>query len=115
VQSNWRLSELRATIDILVASAYRLAFHDLELILNDFPLLDRGQPPLNGECASTITRDLVLSMTADFCKEPRLDLRDRVLEAKRFGAIPYVPSEFAKSSSRRSNNSEVSYHASASN
>ncbi|OOL16221.1 restriction endonuclease, partial [Klebsiella aerogenes] len=59
-----RMAQLRAQIDTEVALAYGLGLKDMELILQDFPLLDRGQIRLHGESRSTITRDTVLSVMA---------------------------------------------------
>ena len=56
-----RMGRLRAEIDAEVAVAYGLNLGDMELILRDFPILDRGQPMLPGEAESTITRDTVLA------------------------------------------------------
>jgi hypothetical protein len=111
----WEVGRLRATSDTLVAGAYQLTFRDLELILQDFPLLDRGQPPLRGEQASTITRDFLLAMAAEFYGEPREDLRERVVEGRRLGAAPYVPSEFARSPLRLMEGRKESPRAPASN
>ena len=54
------LSTLRAEIDALVMAAYEIGPAEAEMLLDDFPLLDRGQPALPGEPSSTITRDFVL-------------------------------------------------------
>ncbi len=90
-----RMAQLRAEIDAEVAVAYGLSLDDMELMLSDFPILDRGQPALPGEARSTITRDTVLS-AASKRTGVRLDLwAERVHEARRLGARAYVPSEIA--------------------
>ncbi|CAM5583074.1 site-specific DNA-methyltransferase (adenine-specific) OS=Streptomyces fumanus OX=67302 GN=GCM10018772_51070 PE=4 SV=1 [Streptomyces fumanus] len=84
----------RAEIDVLVAEAYGLGPDELQLIFDDFPLLDRGQPALDGEEQSTITRDLVLSRAhSGGAAKP---WADRVAEAERLGAVAYVPADYAR-------------------
>lgn len=55
------MQKLRVEIDLLVAQAYGLEFEEIEIIMDDFPSIDRRQPALDGEQRSTITRDCVLS------------------------------------------------------
>jgi hypothetical protein len=91
-----RMAHLRSEIDAEVAVAYGLELTDLELMLSDFPILDRGQPPLPGEFKSTITRDTVLAMAAKRMGS-RLNLWEkRAKEARVIGAQAYVPSEIAR-------------------
>jgi hypothetical protein len=59
-----RMAHLRAEIDAEVAVAYGLEIDDFELMLADFPILDRGQPALPTEYKSTITRDTALAVAA---------------------------------------------------
>ncbi|MEI8095331.1 MAG: hypothetical protein WCG80_14065 [Spirochaetales bacterium] len=49
----WKRAELRATLDVLVASAYGLTTTDFARVLTTFPLLDRDQPALEGDCFVT--------------------------------------------------------------
>jgi hypothetical protein len=84
---------LRATIDATIFNAYGLDLDDAALIMNDFPLLDRGQPPIAGETRSTITRDFVLARAADLHRSKVTDWHRRRDEAMRGGAVPYIPSE----------------------
>lgn len=86
-----RAAELRAQIDVLALSGYGGTFEDLETILADFPLLDRGQPTLTGETRSTITTDFLLLAAAKKFKCPTAVLNDRVRRAINAGATPYVP------------------------
>lgn len=91
----WEMAELRAMIDLEVLIAYGLGYEELMVILGDFPLLDRGQPPISGEDSSTITRDYLLA-----CASHRFNLSDsevarRVAMARTAGAVPYIPSEMA--------------------
>ncbi len=90
-----RMAWLRAQLDIEVAVAYGLSFEDLQLVLSDFPLLDRAQSPLPGEKKSTITVDLLLAAAA---KRLHADPRDdswsvRARMAEEIGAFGYQPSE----------------------
>jgi hypothetical protein len=109
-------ARLRAEIDAVVADLYGLSEHDYAYILSTFPLLDRDQPALPGEPASSITRDLALltllwrrgiapptDIVAFFkeagvdlrrCTGSMLDLEERVRCAiEDAGAVAYVPSQ----------------------
>jgi hypothetical protein len=92
-----RMAHLRAEIDAEVAVAYGLNIDDLELMLNDFPILDRGQPALPGEAKSTVTRDTALAIAAKRMGERTCSWEKRAHEARGMGAQPYVPSEIAAS------------------
>jgi len=88
-------ARLRAQIDAEVAVAYGLSLNDLKTVIADFPLLDRGQPRLDDETSSTVTRDLLMATAA---KRMREDPEPWTLRAERaldLGARAYVPSEFA--------------------
>lgn len=90
-----RMAQLRAEIDAEVAVAYGLDIDDLELMLQDFPLLDRGQPALQGEVKSTITRDTTLAAAGKRIGA-RVDAwQERVRMARELGSQAYVPSEIA--------------------
>ncbi|OME28903.1 hypothetical protein BSK63_23625 [Paenibacillus odorifer] len=93
--NGWKNAELRANIDIAVLTAYDLRYEDLVVMLDDFPLLDRGQPPILGESVSTITIDYLLLNAAKHFGKPFADLQERVDVAKSVGAVPYIPSEMA--------------------
>lgn len=79
----------RAEIDLAICQAYRIDPADLPLLLADFPLLDRGQPPLPGETGSRVTTDLLLGTAGD------ARAWERYLAATSIGALAYVPEEFA--------------------
>jgi hypothetical protein len=88
------VAETRAAIDIQVLVGYGLDFDDLLVMVKDFPLLDRAQPPLPGEPRSTVTRDLLLTRAAvrfDICTG---EWSERLMQATKLGAVAYVPSEF---------------------
>jgi len=93
--NGWKIAEHRAEIELAVLTAFGLKYEDLELLLNDFPLLDRGQPPIPGEQSSTITRDYLLLAAAQRFKHPTQDLAARVESARKAGALPYIPSEMS--------------------
>jgi hypothetical protein len=90
------LSTLRAEIDALVMEAYGLAPSEAKLVMRDFPLLDRGQPPLPGEARSTITGDLVLLEMNRRHGSEYDRLAGRVDAALAAGAEAYVPSQLAR-------------------
>jgi hypothetical protein len=90
----WQIGRWRARIDALAAREWDLSLHDLQVVLSDFPLLDRGQPTLEGESRSTITTDFVLAAFLEAVGEQPGAFDTRVMNAKRMGAIPYVPAEY---------------------
>lgn len=90
-----RMAQLRGEIDAEVAVAYGLDLKDMELVLQDFPILDRGQMGLPGEAKSTITRDSVLAAMAKRTGSRSTVWSRRAVEARALGAMAYVPSELA--------------------
>lgn len=90
----WQVAELRAEADALVATAYGCADRDVRLILDDFPLLDRAQPSIRGEAASSVTRDLLLATWSRRKGRSGNEEMMRVGEARRAGAVAYLASEF---------------------
>jgi hypothetical protein len=90
-----RMAQLRGEIDAEVAVAYGLDLKDMELVLQDFPILDRGQIALPGEAKSTITRDSVLAAMARRTSSRSTVWARRADEARALGALAYVPSELA--------------------
>ncbi|HYL56666.1 MAG TPA: N-6 DNA methylase [Gemmatimonadales bacterium] len=101
--SGWEYGKLRAEIDWRVLSAYQLGLDDLVLMLRDFPLLDRGEPPIADEPCSTITRDFLLLETATGLgleSDSRVAVwRERVVAAGAAGAVPYRPSHLVRAAS----------------
>lgn len=85
------MAELRAEADVVVLRAYGLSADHLRTMLEDFPLLDRGQPPLPGELRSTVTRDLLLTRALVGRPEGAVHAR-RLEEALRAGAVAYEAS-----------------------
>jgi len=88
---NDRMSRLRVKIDTEVMKAYRIDEKDMKLIMTDFPLLDRKQPPIKGEQKSTITRDLLFSYVCSGLARQRMI--KRVEAARLSGAKAYIPYE----------------------
>jgi SAM-dependent methyltransferase len=90
----WEIGKLRTEIDACVSRAYNLTTGDLELLLADFPLLDRAQPVFAGEGRSTVTRDVLLHRHAQL-EYGTEDTKwtGRVRQAMDLRALPYVPSE----------------------
>lgn len=95
VADSWAIATKRAEVDVRVAGAYGLDTATLGVMLRDFPLLDRGQPPIQGEKRSTITRDLILSTATTLLDGGSDEYADRVAVARAEGAIAYVPAEYA--------------------
>ena len=91
----WQWSGWRAEIDAQILVSWGLGTADLRLMLDDFPLLDRGQPALPGEHAATITRDLALSWAARLTGEQN-GAADRTRAARALGAMAYVPGEYTR-------------------
>lgn len=89
----WEVGQWRARSDALVAAAWGLSCRDLETVLGDFPLLDRGQPALPGESRSTVTADSVLAELANILDVAHSSAERRE-NARVRGAIPYVPAEY---------------------
>ena len=88
---------LRRHVDFAAAELYGITAGQLDLILRDFPLLDRSQPPLPGERGSTVTRDYLLSQAYTRPSSTRKWklYYDRYERAAAIGAIPYVTSQLA--------------------
>lgn len=96
-QLSWRVAGLRAEADAIVAAAYRCSEEDLHLMIEDFPLLDRGQPHLPAEAKSTVTADLLISTWRRSTGASGARAAERVRQARRLGAMAYLSSEFAHS------------------
>ena len=86
-----RAAELRAQIDVIALAGYGLKEADIGVMLEDFPLLDRGQPAIRGELRSTVTADFVTQAAARHFRRTDPELASRVQEAINSGATPYIP------------------------
>jgi hypothetical protein len=91
----WDVGLHRARADALVASAWGLSLTDMEIVLRDFPLLDRGQSALAGEHLSTVTRDVVLAALAAELDADHPSVR-RTEHARIRGAVPYIGAEYVQ-------------------
>jgi len=90
---SWEAAEARAEIDWRVLHAFGLGFDAILEMLTDFYLLDRSQPALPGEKASTITSDFLRLRACDGTgvAHPERDRwAERVAQSQRIGAVPYV-------------------------
>lgn len=87
------MGTLRAELDVEVAKAYGLDFDDLELIMKDFPLLDRHQPPIKGEVRSTYSRDLLLSVAEKSFQRTERYYAKRADIGEKMNAKAYIPTE----------------------
>lgn len=86
--------QLRAEIDAIVAEIYNLNFIELKYIIDQFPLIDRNQPPILDESKSTITRDLILlnfSQKLNDKSYEYMTIKNRVKAAQEKGSIAYIP------------------------
>lgn len=92
-----QIATLRSEIDALVAISYGLSFEDIAIIFQDFPIVDKNQPPIPHEQKSTITRDMIMAaMARQLGNSPKLwDLR--IAYGRANGALAYVPSELGTS------------------
>lgn len=90
----WEVGQWRARSDALVAAAWGLSSDEFEMVLRDFPLLDRGQPTLPGDTRSTITSDCALAELAGILEVGHSSVERRE-NAREIGAIAYVPAEYA--------------------
>ncbi len=89
----WQIGEWRARTDALTAAAWGINVEDMELVLADFPLIDRGQPALPEEARSTVTADLILNELAKL-HSVKSTREGRLQNARRSGAKPYIPAEY---------------------
>ena len=85
--------KLRTENDVIVAQLYGITGTEMKLILEDFNLLDRGQPVITGESVSTITKDMILKSFADLNMEY---YEGRVEKAKSVGAKAYINAELQR-------------------
>ena len=93
----WRIANLRAEADMLVADAYGCTEGDVRLMLEDFPLLDRGEPKLPEDRRSSVTADLLLSKWTRRRSRRQIPEAERCQRARGLGAIAYLSSEFSTS------------------
>ena len=91
------MGKVRAKIEVLSARLYGISVVDFDLIMRDYPLIDRAQPPIPGEVKSTITRDIIVA-TGDIwsTRKKEIEARDRVDLARSIGAVPFVPNQHAR-------------------
>lgn len=94
--SNAKMGRLRAELDLAVAASYGLSFSDLELIMRDFPLLDRNQPTIKNERRSTYTRDLLLSIAEKKFGIKNQKYIKRAELAEKRNARAYIPTEMVE-------------------
>ena len=99
----WGIARLRARIEVLAACLYGISVADLDQMLHDFPQVDRAQPPIPGEPASTVTRDLIVGSGDGWASPSQLKrAADRAILAASAGAVPFVPNEHARAYGRAS-------------
>lgn len=101
----WLLADDRSEIEYQVAEVWGLDLNDLQLIFEDFPLLDRAFAAIRGEPRSTVTRDYVLLRFVErkgLRGAVRAELTKRVDEAKAAGAVPFMPTHLVTVAEERS-------------
>ena len=91
----WLIGQWRARSDALVAAAWGLSLDDMAIVLNDFPLIDRGQPALEIETRSTVTADAVLAELSKLYGASNHSV-ERLGRARKLRAVPYIPAEYVK-------------------
>lgn len=91
-----RIATLRAAVDAEIAFTYGLTLEDMELILTDFPILDRGQAPISNEKKSTVTRDMILNAMAEKLGLNTDVWQERIRAAQAGGALGYVPAQIGR-------------------
>jgi len=85
------MQKLRVEIDVAVARGYGLSVADMQLIMKDFPLLDRNQPTMLGRCVS-ITPDLLFIAMEKGMKK----VAQQMDEYHSIGATAYIPAEMVE-------------------
>ena len=98
----WKLARIRAVIEVISARLYGISVGDLDLVLRDFPQIDRAQLPIVGEVTSTITRDMIVASGEGWADPDQIErARERVEIAKSVGSIPFVPNQHARAYGRK--------------
>lgn len=90
------MEKLRVELEVEAAMAYGLDFEDLELVMKDFPLLDRWQPAICGESRSTYTRDLLLSVAEERFQKTDRYYTERVDMGAKRNVKAFIPTEMAE-------------------
>jgi len=101
-ENKFKIALIRAEIDAEIAMAFSLNLDEMKLILDDFPLLDRGQSPINKEKKSTVTIDLVMDQLAKKLKLDNSLWEKRANQSFSLGVVGYIPSQLAMSNLRAS-------------
>jgi hypothetical protein len=89
---------IRSDIDATVAELFEVSPDEFELILSDFPLLDRYQPKVEGG-SKFITKDLAMLSLLHLRRAARSEtgfLERRIRVSREVGAVGYLPSEHAR-------------------
>ena len=97
----WELALSRAAIEVASARLYGVSVDDFDMMMRDFPQVDGAQPGLEGEAASSVTRDLVLACGDGWASSAEVsDARERVEMARSVGAVPFVANQHARAYKR---------------
>ena len=99
----WGMARNRGGAEVLCAQLYGISVKDFDQIMRDFPQVDRAQPPLPGEAASSVTRDFIVASGTGWATPSQLQrARERLELARSIGAIPFIPNQHARAYGRRS-------------
>ena len=99
----WDVACIRAGIEVSSARLYGISVADLDQMLRDFPQVDREQIPLPGEKESTISRDLIVASGEGWASPSAMEkAKERSLQARELGAIPFIPNQHARAYRKKS-------------
>ena len=98
----WELARIRAKTEVLSARLYGISLLDFDLMMRDFPQVDRAQLPITGEVVSTVTRDMILAFGEGWGTPRQVDHAQRRLNmAQSVGSVPFVPNQHARAYRRK--------------
>jgi hypothetical protein len=93
--------DLRAEIDAVVADLFDISSDEFDLILRDFPLIDRHQARVDSlKSATRAVAELALMRRRGGSRRDLAILQHEVDTVRGLGAVAYLPSEGAGSTSR---------------
>ena len=98
----WDIAYARGRVEVLTSLLYGISVRDLDQIMRDFPQVDKAQPPLLGESASTVTRDMIVAVGVGWATPLQSEhAKKRVKMARSVGAVPFVPNQHARTYQRQ--------------
>ena len=98
----WESARIRARIEVLSAKLYGISVKDFDHMMHDFPQVDRAQLSIPGEVASTVTRDMVVSVGEGWGTPDQVEqAQERLHLAKSVGSVPFIPNQHARAYGRK--------------